>query len=62
MQGMETRVTHIYREGNKPADFLATMGCAATQLQKFSYGNSPRQLLALIRMDQLGLPSFRFRK
>lgn len=62
MKAMATRVSHIHREGNKPTDLLAAMGCSASQLQRFTYDNSPRQLLALIRMDQLGYPSFRFSK
>lgn len=54
-----SKITHIYREGNKPADFLANLGCQAQQLCRLDRHNLPHGIKGLLRMDQLGLPNFR---
>ncbi|KAI3474487.1 hypothetical protein Pfo_029397 [Paulownia fortunei] len=61
MSQMHTRITHIYRKGNKIADFLANEACS-TQTSKVL---SPSQLIGpitgLLRVDRMDIPSFRLR-
>ncbi|KAL6548181.1 hypothetical protein OROGR_008602 [Orobanche gracilis] len=61
LQEIQFRVTHIYREGNRSADFLSELGMSSLGIQTYTYDTAPPYLLSLIRMDQLGYPSFRFR-
>ncbi|KAL6569244.1 hypothetical protein OROMI_013758 [Orobanche minor] len=58
---IQFRVTHIYREGNRPTDYLSELGMSSLGIQTYTYDTAPPFLLSLIRMDQLGYPSFRFR-
>ncbi|XP_012850055.1 PREDICTED: uncharacterized protein LOC105969825 [Erythranthe guttata] len=56
---LEYRITHIYREGNKVADALANLGCQTELARTFTTAELPRPIQQMIRMDQLGYPSFR---
>ncbi|KAL0434551.1 UNVERIFIED_CONTAM: hypothetical protein Slati_2789400 [Sesamum latifolium] len=58
---IEYKLTHIYREGNGVADYLANEAC---RLQQHQFISSNQQiagkLKGLIRMDALQLPNFKF--
>ncbi|XP_042012239.1 uncharacterized protein LOC121760668 [Salvia splendens] len=56
------RFSHIYREGNRAADFLAGRGVQTPALTYYDPTSAPRYLKALVRMDQLGYPNFLFRR
>ncbi|KAI3461929.1 hypothetical protein Pfo_018592 [Paulownia fortunei] len=56
---MTTSITHIYREGNRVADFLANAACDTTSSRTFTAEDLSGHILGFIRMDQLGTPSFR---
>ncbi|KAH6764465.1 hypothetical protein C2S51_015714 [Perilla frutescens var. frutescens] len=62
LRDRHVRVTHIHREGNRPADFLARLGHEVDDLHTFDVQTAPRPLASLVRMDQLGYPNFRFRR
>ncbi|XP_042009113.1 uncharacterized protein LOC121757669 [Salvia splendens] len=47
------RFSHIYREGNRAADFLAGRGVQTPALTYYDPISAPRYLKALVRMDQL---------
>lgn len=61
LQDLDYFITHIHREGNRPADHLAELGTFAHGLQTYHPGSASHYLLSLVRMDQLGYPSFRHR-
>ncbi|XP_042016327.1 uncharacterized protein LOC121764358 [Salvia splendens] len=56
------RFSHIYREGNRAADFLTGRGVQTPALTYYDPISAPRYLKSLVRMDQLGYPNFRFRR
>ncbi|KAI3473497.1 hypothetical protein Pfo_031457, partial [Paulownia fortunei] len=56
---MTTSITHIYREGNRVADFLANATCDTTSSRTFTAEELSGHILGFIRLDQLGTPSFR---
>lgn len=58
---LQVRVTHIHREGNRPADFLASCSLQLPNLTIYSPPSVPRRVAVMVRMDQFGLPNFRFR-
>lgn len=58
---LQVRITHIHREGNRPANLLARFGHSVDALATFDMATPLRHLLSLIRIDQLGYPNFRFR-
>ena len=60
LRGVSWRMTHIFREGNKVAELLAKNGSKATTSVVFSRDSTPSLVKALCRLDQLGLPNFRF--
>ncbi|KAK6126646.1 hypothetical protein DH2020_039610 [Rehmannia glutinosa] len=60
LRDLQYSISHIHREGNRPADHLAEVGAAALGSHIVYEGTTSHHLLALIRMDQLGYPSFRF--
>ncbi|KAH6834150.1 Polynucleotidyl transferase [Perilla frutescens var. hirtella] len=62
LRDRHVRVTHIHREGNPPADFLARLGHEVDRLHIFDAQTALRPLVSLVRMDQLGYPNFRFRR
>ncbi|KAK6157906.1 hypothetical protein DH2020_012154 [Rehmannia glutinosa] len=60
LRGLQYSISHIHREGNRPADHLAELGATALGSHIVNEGTTSHHPLALIRMDQLGYPSFRF--
>lgn len=60
LEGITWKVSHIFREGNKVADYLAEIGLQSVSMTTFSRDSAPARVKALCRMDQLGLPNFRF--
>lgn len=60
-RGRHIRFSHIHREGNRAADFLANKGLHAQEMERFDQVTAPRRLRAFVQLDQLGLPNFRFR-
>ena len=60
LKGIHWRISYIRREGNKVADFLASKGKECRNLVRFEGNTIPAQVRAIARLDQLGMPSFRF--
>ncbi|XP_042003915.1 uncharacterized protein LOC121752889 [Salvia splendens] len=60
LKEVQWKVTCIRRKGNKVADFLASMGKNCHSLMRFEEGSFPARARALARLDQIGMPSFRF--
>ncbi|KAL8557851.1 hypothetical protein ACS0TY_005088 [Phlomoides rotata] len=60
MAQFRTRVTHIFREGNRPADYMARRGSTSSALHLLTTQTVPRFFMTLVRMDQIGYPSFRY--
>ena len=60
LRGLQWKISYIRREGNKVADFLAKMGKDSLELERFEGGAIPSRVRALARLDQLGMPNFRF--
>ena len=54
------RVSFIPREGNKAADHLASLGKDGDRISTFTAESAPARVRALARLDQMGLPNFRF--
>ncbi|PIN17586.1 hypothetical protein CDL12_09767 [Handroanthus impetiginosus] len=60
MQHFQINASHIYREGNRPADNLANMACNTRQSLVLQSEEFSRELRSLIMFDKWNLPSFRF--
>ncbi|XP_047979233.1 uncharacterized protein LOC125221150 [Salvia hispanica] len=60
LRGTQWRISYIRREGNKVVDCLALLGRDSQALERFEGNNIPARARALARLDQLGMPSFRF--
>ncbi|XP_071914144.1 uncharacterized protein [Coffea arabica] len=55
-------ITHCYREANTPADHLANFGADACAGHVFNtFSDLPQLVRGAIRLDRLGLPTFRTR-
>ncbi|PKU77873.1 hypothetical protein MA16_Dca005705 [Dendrobium catenatum] len=52
-------MTHIFREGNACADWLAKLGCQCASFKEFEASNMPAFLRGLVKLDKLGLPYIR---
>ncbi|PKU70821.1 hypothetical protein MA16_Dca010801 [Dendrobium catenatum] len=52
-------MTHIFREGNACADWLAKKGCQISVVEEFGEPELPLVLHGLVRLDKLGLPYIR---
>ncbi|KAL8508722.1 hypothetical protein ACS0TY_019108 [Phlomoides rotata] len=61
MTQFRTRVTHIFQEGNRPADYIARRGSTSSALHLLTPQTVPRFFMTLVRMDHIGYPSFRER-
>ena len=60
---MHCKISHIYRESNRGADFLANWGCKHQRDFLFEDGASlPRFLKGICRHDRLGFQNIRSRK
>ena len=55
LQLFEMQISHVFREGNQVADFLAKLG--ATGLSQYFYSSTdlPRLARGLVCLDQLGV-------
>ena len=60
VQGLDWKVSHIFREGNKVADFLAGIGAQSGIQIEYNSNTAPSRVKALCRLEQMGLPNFRF--
>lgn len=60
LRDMHWRISYIRREGNKVADYLASLGRDSWALERFKGSAIPPRARALARLDQIGMPSFRF--
>ena len=49
--GVEWKVSHIYREGNKAADFLAGIGMQSGEQVFYSGSSVPARVKALCRLE-----------
>ncbi|KAL1557893.1 hypothetical protein AAHA92_08426 [Salvia divinorum] len=61
LQQIQYKITHIPREGNRAADFLAGRGAETSDLTVYDHISAPPILKALVRMDQWGYPNFRYK-
>ncbi|KAI0519354.1 hypothetical protein KFK09_006798 [Dendrobium nobile] len=52
-------ISHIYREGNACADWLANFGAQSDIFQEHPLNNLPTPLRGMISLDKLGLPYIR---
>ncbi|XP_035549712.1 uncharacterized protein LOC118349411 [Juglans regia] len=60
IDSMTYSINHVFREGNKVADWLAKQGASGKDFAFSQLTETPRALRGLIRMDYSGLPSLRF--
>lgn len=58
---MNFTISHMYREGNMAADWLANLGLKAGKRLRFDGPRLPRHLRGIVRMDKWGLPCIRKR-
>jgi len=59
MNLMEVHITHVYREGNSVADFLANDGFVHKRFSLYNINDTKGKLLGLLRLDKMGYPYFR---
>ncbi|OVA14271.1 Ribonuclease H domain [Macleaya cordata] len=57
-QDLDLVVSHVYREVNAPADFMANMGLSCRSDHNL-WSNFPPRLVGLARLDRLGIPYLR---
>lgn len=60
VHGLEWKVSHIFREGNKAADLLAGAGAQPRTQVVYTRSSTPLRVKALCRLDQLGFRIFGF--
>ncbi|KAL0430779.1 UNVERIFIED_CONTAM: putative ribonuclease H protein [Sesamum radiatum] len=58
---MEHKLSHIFREGNQVADFLAHQTCYIQQLCIFHEDTIPGKLKGMASLDSSGFPYIRFK-
>ncbi|PKU61042.1 Putative ribonuclease H protein [Dendrobium catenatum] len=56
---MDYKISHIWREGNTAADFLAKIGSNLNHFTLFHQNNIPFLLRGIINLDKCGLPYIR---
>ncbi|KZV49641.1 hypothetical protein F511_08962 [Dorcoceras hygrometricum] len=54
-----TRITHIHREGNAPADFLASLGMEKRAYAEYFGSTFDKRLVGLCKLDRIGCPYLR---
>ncbi|XP_042944697.1 uncharacterized protein LOC122278582 [Carya illinoinensis] len=59
LDSMDCLVCHVFKEGNKVADWLAKSGVLGHHMEQQVIGEVPRLLRSLICLDKLGVPSLR---
>lgn len=56
LANMNTKISHIFCEGNKAADWLVRKGSILNSPEEYIDGFIPKELNAIIRMDKWGIP------
>lgn len=59
---MDFSISHMYRENNQAAYFLANLGCNAGRLVMFDRFSIPRKLRGIVQVDNGGLQNLRPQK
>ncbi|KAL0458988.1 UNVERIFIED_CONTAM: putative ribonuclease H protein [Sesamum latifolium] len=59
MRSLETKIPHIYREGNQAADFFANQACSTEALTILSPEQIGGKVKGILRLDNLYLPYIR---
>ncbi|KAG6431207.1 hypothetical protein SASPL_109284 [Salvia splendens] len=59
LRGCNFKISHIWREGNKVADYLAKQGGSHTHRITFNQDTAPSIVKAMVHMDRLGIPNVR---
>ncbi|KAK6148329.1 hypothetical protein DH2020_019241 [Rehmannia glutinosa] len=59
LRNISFHITHVYKEGNKVVDDLASLGTNSVCLIEFASDSLPLFVKGLVRVDQLDIPSFR---
>ncbi|KAL6582730.1 hypothetical protein OROMI_004808 [Orobanche minor] len=62
MDIIEVRFSHIFREGNAVADWLANEGCHRRDFFLYNANNISRKLRGFIKLDKMSYPYIRSRK
>ena len=56
LASMNVSISHVYREGNIAADWLANIGMKSGKCLYFDCTNLPKRLRGIVRIDRCGLP------
>lgn len=56
----DAKITHIFREGNQVADFLANLACNTGENRTLQPQPLSGEITGLIKMDKWNCPNFRF--
>ncbi|KAL2228320.1 UNVERIFIED_CONTAM: putative ribonuclease H protein [Sesamum indicum] len=59
LKKVEYKITHIYREGNKAADYLANLACSTNSSKLLKGKELQGQLVGIIECDRQGIPYIR---
>ncbi|KAK4382455.1 putative ribonuclease H protein [Sesamum angolense] len=59
LKSMEYRISHIYREGNKAADYLANLACSTQSSRVFRGDELEGQISGIIWCDRSSIPYIR---
>ena len=59
LRDFQYKITHIHREGNRIADYLAKQGGRQEQRFEFEHETAPPFVKAMARMDRLNIPNIR---
>ncbi|KAG6399695.1 hypothetical protein SASPL_141176 [Salvia splendens] len=62
LKRLNVKITHTPREGNKIANQLAHQGGKLKQFELIDQHSAPHLIKSMVRMEQLGLPNFQFRR
>ncbi|KAG6424597.1 hypothetical protein SASPL_115015 [Salvia splendens] len=61
LKARNTKISYIAIEGNKVATHLAQQGCNTAQLEIFDQQSATHLVMAMVRMEHLGVPNLQFR-
>ena len=60
ISNMDIGMSHIYRESNRIADWLANMGCKDRKFKSFDrWDLLPHRVKGFLKIDRLGMPNIR---
>ena len=62
LRQIDYSISHVYRENNRAADFLANWGFKVRKFVVLQHMNIPRKLVGIVRIDRSGLKSVRVPK